>query len=83
MLYVVTFEPMKMPTLSAPQNDRLNLVFVEDINDNIHILTGSTVANLMHHPLRYLLFIIGSIVEFSGIPKTALTTKKQKNTRFI
>ena len=30
--YAVTFEPMKMQTLSAPQSGRLNLNFVKDIN---------------------------------------------------
>ena len=64
--YVVTFEPMKMRTLSAPQNNRLNLIFVKDIDISVHILIGpknydlkckftifSPVANLMHHPLHY------------------------------
>ena len=30
--YVLTFEKMKIQTLSVPQNDRLNLVFAKDIN---------------------------------------------------
>ena len=30
--YVVIFVPMKIPTLSAPQNDCLNLLFVKDKN---------------------------------------------------
>ena len=38
---VVTFEPMKMGTLSAPQNVCLSLIFVEEMNINVHILTGS------------------------------------------
>ena len=29
---VITFEPIKVQTCSAPQNDRLNLSFVKDIN---------------------------------------------------
>ena len=32
MFNVVIFEQMKMQTLSAPQNDHLNLMFVKDIN---------------------------------------------------
>ena len=28
---VITFEPIEVQTCSAPQNDRLNLVFVKDI----------------------------------------------------
>ena len=44
MLYVVTFEPMKIPTLSAPQNDRPNLIFVKDINISVLILIGFKVV---------------------------------------
>ena len=29
---VITFEPIKIHTCSSPQNDRLNLSFVKDIN---------------------------------------------------
>ena len=29
--FVITFEPIKIQTHSAPQNDRLNLSFVKDI----------------------------------------------------
>ena len=29
---VITFEPIKIQTQSAPQNDRLNLSFVKDID---------------------------------------------------
>ena len=29
---VITFETIKIPTCSAPQNDRLNLSFVKDIH---------------------------------------------------
>ena len=36
-LYVVTVEPMKIPTLSAPQNDPPNLIFVKDINISVYI----------------------------------------------
>ena len=39
-LYVVIVEPMKIPTLSAPQNDHPNLIFVQDINISVHILIG-------------------------------------------
>ena len=39
-LYVVNVEPMKIPTLSAPQNDRPNLILVKDINISLHILIG-------------------------------------------
>ena len=42
--YVVTFVPMKVKTLSTPQNDHLKLVFVKDINDSVHILIGSKIA---------------------------------------
>ena len=35
--YVLTFEPMKMQTLSAPQNDCMNHIFVKDINISSHI----------------------------------------------
>ena len=66
--YVVTLEPMKMRTLSAPLNDRLNLFYEKDINISVHILIGSKitaylkrkfmtfspVANLMHHHLHYI-----------------------------
>ena len=38
MLYVVTFEPMKIPTLSAPQNDCPEPYFVKDINISVYIL---------------------------------------------
>ena len=30
--FVITFEPIKIQTLSAPQNDRLNFSFVKDIH---------------------------------------------------
>ena len=43
-LYVVTFEPKKMQTLSAPQNDSLNLIFVKDMNVSVHILIGSKIT---------------------------------------
>ena len=43
MFNVVIFEQMKMQTLSAPQNDRLNLMFVKDINISVHILIGSKI----------------------------------------
>ena len=43
MFYVVTFEPMKMPTLSATQNDRLNLIFVNDMIISAHILIVSKI----------------------------------------
>ena len=42
--YVVTFVQMKKQTLSAPQNDRLNLVFVKDMNNSVHILIGSKIT---------------------------------------
>ena len=51
---------MKITTLSAPQKDGLNLIFVKDINIIVHIsscdlkrkfMICSPVANLMHHPL--------------------------------
>ena len=29
---VITFEPIKIQTHSAPQNDRMNFSFVKDIN---------------------------------------------------
>ena len=45
MFYVVTFEPMKMGTLAAPQSDRLNLIFVKDINISVHILIGSKITS--------------------------------------
>ena len=51
---VITFEPIKFLTCSAPQNDRLNFSFVKDI----HVVGEHTarnghlsVTNLMHHPL--------------------------------
>ena len=43
-LYVVNVEPMKIPTLSAPQNDRPNLVLVKDINISVLILIGFKVV---------------------------------------
>jgi hypothetical protein len=55
---------MKIQTLSAPQNDILNLIFVKDINISVPILDYdlefkfmifSPVANLMHHPLVHLM----------------------------
>ena len=42
--YVVTFIQMKMPTLSAPQYDRRNPIFVNDINISVHILIGSKIT---------------------------------------
>ena len=42
--YFVTYEPMKKPTLSAPQNDHPNLIFVKDINISVHILIGFKVV---------------------------------------
>ena len=39
--YAVTFEPMKMRTLSAPQNDRLNPIFGKGINISAYISIGS------------------------------------------
>ena len=44
MFDVVIFEQMKMQTLSAPQNDRLNLMFVKDINISVHILIGLKIT---------------------------------------
>ena len=44
MFDVVTFEPMKMQTLSAPQSDRLNLIFVKDVIISVHILIGSKIT---------------------------------------
>ena len=41
--YVVTFMLMKMHTLSAPQNDLLNLIFVKDVNISVHISIGSKI----------------------------------------
>ena len=32
VFFVITFDPIKILTCSAPQNDRLNLSFVKDIN---------------------------------------------------
>ena len=43
-LYVVTVEAMKIPTLSAPQNDSPNLIFVKDINISVVILIGFKVV---------------------------------------
>ena len=43
-LYVVNVEPMKIPTLSAPQNDRPNLILVKDINISVLILIGFKVV---------------------------------------
>ena len=51
---------MKIQTLSLPQDDRLCLIFVKDINISIHILIRSKIttynANLMHHPLSISFF---------------------------
>ena len=33
--YVITFEPIKIQTYSAPQNDRLNLSFVKEWPDMV------------------------------------------------
>ena len=44
--YVVTFVPMSMQTFSAPQNDRLNLIFVKIINFSNHVLIGSKTMTL-------------------------------------
>ena len=49
--YVVTFVPMKIRTLSAPQNDRLSLVFVKNISDSVHILIGSKIQGSSAHHL--------------------------------
>ena len=38
---VITFEPIKMQTCSAPQNDRLNLGLVKDI----HVVGGKMTRN--------------------------------------
>ena len=37
--YVITFEPIKIKTCSALQNDRLNLSFVKDINVDCEKMT--------------------------------------------
>ena len=63
-LYVVTFQPLKIPTLSAPQNDRPEPYFCErygyqclyfnclqSYDLKCKFMIGSPVANLMHHPL--------------------------------
>ena len=42
--YVATFEPTKIRTLSATQNDRLNLIFVKDLNISVNILIGSKMT---------------------------------------
>ena len=44
MFNVVIFEQMKMQTLSAPQNDRLNMIFVKYMHINVHILIGSNIT---------------------------------------
>ena len=44
MFYVVTFVPMKIRVLSAPKNDRLNLIFVKDTNISVHILIGLKIT---------------------------------------
>ena len=60
--YAVTFVPMKIQTLSAPQNDCLDLAFVKEIQCSYSnwlknydlkrkFMIFSPVANLMHHPL--------------------------------
>ena len=36
---VITFEPIEVQTCSAPQNDRLNLVFVKDIKVDVEKMT--------------------------------------------
>ena len=33
---LITFEPIEVQTLSAPQNDRLNLLFMKDIYVGVH-----------------------------------------------
>ena len=43
-VYVLTFEKMKIQTLSVAQNDCLNLVFGKDINISVHILIGSKMT---------------------------------------
>ena len=72
MLYVVTFDPMNIPTFSAPQNDRLEPYFCErneyqcsyfnwlkNYDLKCKFMTFSPVANLMHHPLyMYLIFLL-------------------------
>ena len=57
--FVITFEPIKIQTRSAPQNDRLNFSFVKDSyvcswqkngkkgSEDGHL----SVANFGHHPL--------------------------------
>ena len=42
--YFVTFMPTKIQSLSAPQNDSLNLVFVKDINIIVYIIIGSKTS---------------------------------------
>ena len=42
--YALIFEQMKIQTFSAPQNDRLNLIFVKDINISVHILISSKIT---------------------------------------
>ena len=57
---VITFEPIKLQTCSAPQNDRLNFSFMKDIYVVGEKMASKgrkmdlSVANLMHHPLRLL-----------------------------
>ena len=64
MLYVVTFEPIKIPTLSATQNNHPNLFFckrykyqcsyfnwLQSCDLKRKFMTFRPVANLMHHPI--------------------------------
>ena len=51
---VITFEPIKIQTHSAPQNDRLNFSFVKDITvvvkkmtRNRHEMIGKTEVSLL------------------------------------
>ena len=50
---VITFEPIEVQTCSAPQNDRLNLVFVKDIKVVVKKMTRNR-CNLIRKFEKYM-----------------------------
>ena len=59
IFYAIAIEPIKVPTCSASQNDRLNLSFVKDTHDNAQkmVRKGSKMVIFESQILRLTLYI--------------------------
>ena len=60
IFYAIAIEPIKVPTCSASQNDRLNLSFVKDTHGNAKAMVrkGGKMVIYESQILRLTLYII-------------------------